>query len=91
MVNVRSFQIAGVRCWFWSNDHEPPHFHIEAEDGDWNAKVFFLLDDDQMIQDVYARKSSGIPTQMRKVLYNEIGLNRIDLLMQWEDLHREEV
>lgn len=91
MVKVQSFHVAGVRCWFWSGDHLPPHFHLEAENGDWNAKVFFLLDGCQMIQDIHSRKSGGIPAGIRKVLQEMVRKNLADLLRQWEELHGGEL
>ncbi|NUN98523.1 MAG: DUF4160 domain-containing protein [Candidatus Omnitrophica bacterium] len=52
MSRVKAFKIRGVRCWFWSGDHHPPHFHVEHEGGDWSARVFFSLPGDSMIQDI---------------------------------------
>jgi hypothetical protein len=37
---VESFEISGLSCWFWSNDHDPPHFHVKKH-GEWEIKVKF--------------------------------------------------
>lgn len=34
MPKVACFKIPGLSCWFWSNDHDPPHFHAKKE-GEW--------------------------------------------------------
>jgi hypothetical protein len=33
---VDCFEIPGRKVWFNSNDHLPPHFHVENED-DWES------------------------------------------------------
>ena len=43
MPNVECFQIGGCRCWFYSDDHRPAHFHASSP-GEWEARVYFLLD-----------------------------------------------
>ena len=49
MATVTAFQIDGLKIWFWSNDHEPPHFHVKRR-GEWEVKVFFLLSPNDMIE-----------------------------------------
>ena len=49
LATVTAFQISGLKIWFWSNDHEPPHFHVKRR-GEWEVKVFFLLTPDDMIE-----------------------------------------
>ena len=41
MSRVESFSVPGVECWFYSNDHRPPHFHARRR-GEWSVRVFFL-------------------------------------------------
>jgi len=43
VANVSAFEISGLKSWFWSNDHEPPHFHVKKT-GEWEIKVSFLED-----------------------------------------------
>ena len=41
MPKVKCFEISGLYCWFWSNDHDPPHFHAKRN-GEWELTVKFL-------------------------------------------------
>jgi hypothetical protein len=82
---IRAFSILGLKLWFWSNDHEPPHFHAKRR-GEWEVKVHFLMDASDMIEIV-----RGSPA--RKVLKEIIELsehNRPELLAQWESLRESE-
>ncbi len=85
MAIIRAFSILGLKLWFWSNDHEPPHFHAKRR-GEWEVKVHFLMDASDMIEIV-----RGSPA--RKVLKEIIELseqNRPELLAQWESLRESE-
>jgi len=42
MATVTAFRIPGLPIWFWSNDREPPHFHVKRR-GESEVKVFFML------------------------------------------------
>jgi hypothetical protein len=33
--------IEGLRVWFNSNDHLPPHIHV-TKTGDWEIRIYFL-------------------------------------------------
>lgn len=87
MVRVSQFQIDSVRMWFWSMDHQPPHFHIEHEGGEWSAKVFFLEKNEEMIQDIHSRKTQGIPNKVKKELISKVRDFRAELLSEWERIH----
>lgn len=87
MSRVKAFTIRGARCWFWSGDHRPPHFHIEHEGGDWSARVFFSLPRKSMIQDIRSRKKDAIPAAIRKRLEDLVVENRDRLMAQWEEIH----
>ena len=43
MGRLETFSVPGCRCWFYSGDHGPPHFHAGAP-GEWEVRVFFLQD-----------------------------------------------
>jgi hypothetical protein len=49
MATVRAFSAPGLKLWFYSNDHEPPHFHAKHT-GQWEVKVYFLEDADRMFE-----------------------------------------
>jgi hypothetical protein len=85
MVTVAAFGVEGLKLWFWSNDHEPPHFHAKRR-GEWEIKVHFLLEASDMIEVV-----SGSPS--RKALKEIISLaerHRLELLEQWQILRESE-
>ncbi len=65
MPNVESFQITGCRCWFYSDDHSPAHFHASSP-GEWEVRVYFLLEPPQMevVLDV-----KRVPSQFEELCY----------------------
>jgi hypothetical protein len=80
MPKVDCFDIPGLVCWFWSNDHDPPHFHAKRE-GEWELKVMFLDGE----EDMFELKWGTLPK--RKVLRQiaeAVHLNRVALLAEWE-------
>ncbi|MGL4463704.1 MAG: DUF4160 domain-containing protein [Planctomycetia bacterium] len=81
MPKVRCFEIAGLYCWFWSDDHDPPHFHVKRR-GEWELRVKFLEDVDEMFQLKWGDQPKA------KVLKEIAGLvmaNRGALLLEWEE------
>ena len=83
MATVRAFQIAGLRIWIWSNDHEPPHFHVKRS-GEWEVKVSFMLDPDDMIEVKWSEKD--IPAKTLKTLCSRAERHRESLLAQWQEV-----
>lgn len=85
MPTIKAFNIDGLKLWFWSDDHDPPHFHAKRS-GEWEVKVQFLLDSSEMIVEVWANKKPS-----RKTLREITSLaeaHRAKLLEQWEAIHR---
>ena len=83
MTTVRAFQIPGLTIWFWSNDHEPPHFHAKRR-GEWEVKVSFLLDASEMIEVVWCETETS--TRSLKEMTALAEKHRVALLEQWEEL-----
>ena len=83
VATVRAFQIAGLKLWFWSNDHEPPHFHAKRS-GEWEVKVHFLLEPAEMIEIVWADKRPS--SKALKNLTSHAEEHRAELLAQWEEI-----
>ena len=83
MATVQAFQIGGLKMWFWSNDHEPPHFHAKRS-GEWEVKVSFMLDPDGMIEVKWSEK--GVPAKTLKAIRSKAEQHREDLLTQWEEV-----
>ncbi|MEW4526950.1 DUF4160 domain-containing protein [Maioricimonas sp. JC845] len=84
MATVEAFAIAGLKIWFWSNDHEPPHFHAKR-DGEWEVRVHFLLDPSEMIEVCWSRRPPTSRTL--KDLTALAEQHRERLLQQWESIH----
>ncbi len=76
--------IAGVKLWFWSADHEPPHFHAKKS-GEWEVKVWFLLAPKQMIE--VARSGKKPTANTIKKLCELTEQHRVELLDQWSEIH----
>ena len=87
MASVRAFQIPGVTVWFWSNDHEPPHFHAKRR-GEWEVKVSFLLDASQMMEIVWSEKEPS--TKSLNELTSLAEEHRVALLEEWQELREGE-
>lgn len=87
MAVVSAFKIAGLTLWFWSNDHEPPHFHAKRR-GEWEVKVNFLLPEAEMVELVWAGKRPSQKTLRQ--LTSLAAQHRAALLAQWEELRRGE-
>ena len=84
MATVRSLEIAGLKLWFWSEDHEPPHFHAKRA-GEWEVKLKFLLGPGEMIEFLWVDKR---PTSRAlKELTRLAEEHRMALLEQWEEIH----
>lgn len=87
MATVQAFQMPGLTIWFWSNDHEPPHFHVKRR-GEWEVKVSFLLDRSEMIEIVWSEK---LPSKrVLKDLTSVAEMHRVALLKQWQELRDSE-
>jgi hypothetical protein len=82
MAVIKAFAIPGIHCCFYSNDHEPPHFHAKRR-GHWHARVHFLLVASEAIE-IVRGKITG-PDSRR--LANAIELHRKALLNEWKQIH----
>lgn len=82
MGKLEAFGIEGVYCWFWSQDHRPPHFHAKQK-GKWSCRVFFLRARAKMLE-----HDTHMPERMdkrhRKILCDMAEQHREELLREWE-------
>lgn len=81
MPKVEAFQIAGCRVWFYSDDHKPAHFHASSP-GEWEVRVFFLLDSPEM-DVVFSVKH--VPGRIRRHLLSLAEEHRSELLVEWSE------
>jgi hypothetical protein len=80
MAKVDCFEIPGLHCWFWSNDHDPPHFHVKQE-GKWEIKVKFVEGEEEMFESVWGHTRSG---KILRQLKRAVTTHRVALLAEWE-------
>ena len=88
MATVEAFQIDGLKIWFWSNDHEPAHFHAKRS-GEWEVKVSFMLDQSEMIElEIWSKKTPA--KKVLKELTSRAEKHRVALLKQWQEIRDKE-
>ena len=80
MPKVDCFTIPGLDCWFWSNDHDPPHFHVKQA-GEWELKVNFLAGKDDMFELQWGYAPKG---KVLRQITRAVETNRAALLAEWE-------
>lgn len=85
MARVNAFGVAGVDMWFWSNDHEPPHFHARRP-GQWSVEVCFMLAGNDIFQSVKP-SNARMPRAIRRAIIRAVNDHRQELLEQWEEIH----
>ena len=85
MASVSAFAISGLKIWFWSNDHEPPHFHVKKR-GEWEIKVAFLEDAPQMIEVVFGKPTAKVVKEIKELA----AQHRLELLEQWQQIQENE-
>jgi hypothetical protein len=78
MPKVECFEIPGLLCWFWSHDHNPPHFHVKKE-GEWEIRVRFTEAD--MFELIWGDEPS---CKIMRKLEEAVRGNRDNLLAEWE-------
>ncbi len=83
MANVTAFQIEGLKIWFYSDDHIPPHFHVKKS-GEWEVRVCFMLDKDEMVLLKWSNRR--IPGKVLKKICDLAEEHRVALLTQWEQI-----
>jgi hypothetical protein len=80
MPKVACFEIPGLACWFWSNDHDPPHFHVKRA-GEWELKVKFTEGEAQMFDLAWGTTPKA--KVLREIAKN-VQAKRVELLAEWE-------
>jgi hypothetical protein len=80
MPKVDCFDIPGLVCWFWSNDHNPPHFHVQRE-GDWELKVQFLAGEGDMFE---LQWGTSPKAKVLRQIAGAVQANRAALLAEWQ-------
>ena len=86
MGRVRAFQLAGCRLWFYSGDHEPPHFHASVVDA-WEISVYFLQEPPKYDEKLKLRHISA--RTVREIL-RLAAAHRAELFEEWERSQADE-
>ena len=80
MAKVDCIDFPGLTCWFWSNDHDPPHFHVKRA-GAWELKVNFLADADVMFE---LQWGTAPKAKLLRQIADAVRANRDALLAEWQ-------
>jgi hypothetical protein len=80
---VACFAVAGIRLWFNSNDHMPPHFHAEKV-REWQVRVYFIEGARQMIEVVYSTRPNRPRKPDLKAIVKKTQAHRHELYQQWQ-------
>lgn len=86
MATVKVFAIPGMKFWFPSLDHTPPHFHAKNI-GEWHIKVHFLVSQREMVE----LKSGKLPSsRVLKSITDQAEAHRAELLTEWVAIHENQ-
>ena len=80
MAKVDCLDLPGLMCWFWSNDHDPPHFHVKRV-GEWELKVNFLTGNSDMFELQWGTAPKG---NVLRHIAAAVRANRSALLAEWQ-------
>jgi hypothetical protein len=80
MRKVACFAIPGLTCWFWSNDHDPPHFHMKRA-GECELKVNFAEGEAQMFE---LLRGDAPKSRVLREIADKVREKRMELLGEWE-------
>jgi hypothetical protein len=84
MAKLECISISGIQLWFYSNDHEPPHFHAKRR-GEWEYKVKFLESAEEMFELVWSKKKRQMSRGERVSLLELVEENRSEIFREWEE------
>ena len=81
MGELTAFSIEGMKIWFWSKDHNPPHFHVKR-DGQWEYRVFFL----EVAVPMFERQWGKLLSRAdRRLLTEKVIQHRDEIFREWEE------
>jgi Domain of unknown function (DUF4160) len=87
MTEVKCIEMSGLKLWFPSEDHQPPHFHVERTDV-WLMRVFFEeFAMAEMFEEDKRRSKRKVRSKEKKLIMKQVIEHRIELLREWERVH----
>ena len=78
---VDCLRFEGYVCWFNSNDHPPPHFHVKRT-GEWELRVFFLMEPVRF-ETVFSLHR--VSSRVLREIVQRVQENRSELLQEWSE------
>ena len=82
MGKVGCIQVEGLSLWFNSNDHLPPHFHVNRT-GEWEIRIYFLRCSESLL-DFDIKWGDGPSGRVQRELLTTVLANRTALLEESE-------
>jgi hypothetical protein len=78
-------QLNGYDIYWYSNDHDPPHFNIEKR-GHWGIQVYFLLSCESFLDYVivWQNQKKGPSGKELQLFCDYITEHKEHLLLEWE-------
>jgi hypothetical protein len=83
---IEEFSFQGLRAFFRSNDHRPPHFHVKRP-GRWEIKVYILTSSKNRLDYSFKfpkNNSVILTSQEEKAILGFVTRNREKLLLDWQ-------
>lgn len=80
MGRVDCLEWPGRKCWFWSEDHREPHFHVQSS-GEWEIRIFF--GQEPPYYDV-VWQVKALPGRALKKFLREAAAQREALFAEWD-------
>lgn len=81
MGRLECLSFPGLEAWINSDDHDPPHFHLEKA-GEWLVKVRFMRSPPEF-EVVYQAKKRGMTAKDRKRIAAAVEKSRAALYREW--------
>lgn len=85
MARVKAFSVEGLDLRFFSNDHDPPHFHAFHRGGDWEVTVLFNEAPGQMLSRLRPG-GARMRASHKRALLDGAENHRAELLIEWESI-----
>ena len=71
------FRFKNLKFKIWSNDHAPPHVHIDGPDA--HAQI--------NLETLNVMKANGFSIKDLKIIQQQVFVRKIKILEKWEELH----
>lgn len=87
MGKVKDFRVQGLKAFFNSNDHYPPHFHVKKVHM-WEIRVFLLTSTKEIglhyeVKFINKKKKADITSRSKKEILDFVIQNKENLLADW--------